>query len=77
MKYMLHVFFQLQLTNDILFPFQSINLRRQTARLHVNIVRKKWHFLCITHSIGRAFSGGSLLKCYVDGDLVSSERCRF
>ncbi|XP_050939531.1 BEACH domain-containing protein B isoform X3 [Cucumis melo] len=57
--------------------YESVNLRRQTVRLHVNIVRKKWHFLCITHSIGRAFSGGSSLKCYVDGDLVSSERCRY
>ncbi|KAG6608127.1 BEACH domain-containing protein B, partial [Cucurbita argyrosperma subsp. sororia] len=66
-----------ELTNNIPFPFQSINLKRQSVRLHVNIVRKKWHFLCITHSIGRAFSGGSLLRCYVDGDLVSSERCRY
>lgn len=45
--------------------------------MHVNLVRKKWHFLCITHTIGRAFSGGSLLRCYLDGDLVSSERCRY
>ncbi|XP_050124229.1 BEACH domain-containing protein B-like isoform X1 [Malus sylvestris] len=57
--------------------YESINLKRQSVQLQVNIVRKKWHFLCITHSIGRAFSGGSLLRCYVDGDLVSSERCRY
>ena len=56
---------------------QSINLKKQRVDLHVNLVRRRWHFLCITHSIGRAFSGGSLLKCYIDGDLVSSERCRF
>ncbi|KAK4276908.1 hypothetical protein QN277_015003 [Acacia crassicarpa] len=57
--------------------YESINLKRQRVDLHVNFVRRKWHFLCITHSIGRAFSGGSLLRCYLDGDLVSSERCRY
>ncbi|KAK6245788.1 hypothetical protein SCA6_008878 [Theobroma cacao] len=57
--------------------YESINLKRQYIRMHVNLVRKKWHFLCITHTIGRAFSGGSLLRCYLDGDLVSSERCRY
>ncbi|XP_031393123.1 BEACH domain-containing protein B isoform X2 [Punica granatum] len=57
--------------------YESSNLKRQCAQLHVNLVRKKWHFLCITHSIGRAFSGGSLLRCYVDGNLVSSERCSY
>ncbi|KAK9271394.1 hypothetical protein L1049_026984 [Liquidambar formosana] len=64
------------LTKDKLI-YESINQKRQYVSLHVNLVRKKWHFLCITHSIGRAFSGGSLLRCYVDGDLVSSERCRY
>lgn len=43
----------------------------------INLVRKKWHFLCLTHTIGRTFSGGSQLKCYLDGTLVSSERCRY
>ncbi|OMO50809.1 hypothetical protein CCACVL1_30251 [Corchorus capsularis] len=57
--------------------YESINLKRQSVQMHVNIVRKKWHFLCITHTIGRAFSGGSLVRCYVDGDLVSSEKCRY
>ncbi|TKY74425.1 BEACH domain-containing protein lvsC [Spatholobus suberectus] len=57
--------------------YESINLKRQRVDLHVNLVRKRWHFLCITHSIGRAFSAGSLLRCYLDGDLVSSERCRY
>lgn len=56
---------------------QSLNLKRQCVQLDVAFVKNKWHFLCITHSIGRAFSGGSVLRCYVDGDLVSSERCRF
>ncbi|KAJ4830317.1 hypothetical protein Tsubulata_011294 [Turnera subulata] len=57
--------------------FESNNLRRHSVQLNVNLARKKWHFLCLTHSIGRAFSGGSLLRCYVDGDLVASERCRY
>lgn len=57
--------------------YESINLKRQRSDLHVNLVRRRWHFLCITHSIGRAFSGGSLLRCYLDGGLVSSERCRY
>ncbi|KAK6940250.1 Neurobeachin, alpha-solenoid region, partial [Dillenia turbinata] len=57
--------------------YESINQKRQCVPLHTTIVRKKWHFLCITHSIGRPFYGGSLLRCYVDGDLVSSEKCRY
>lgn len=57
--------------------YESINQKRQCVSLHINLVRKKWHFLCLTHSIGRAFSGGSQLRCYVDGVLVSSERCRY
>lgn len=57
--------------------YESINQKRQCVSLHVNLVRKKWHFLCLTHSIGRAFSGGSQLRCYVDGNLASSEKCRY
>lgn len=55
---------------------QSINQKRQSVSLPVNLLRKKWHLVCLTHSIGRAFSGGSQLRCYVDGVLVSSEKCR-
>ncbi|KAL2459002.1 hypothetical protein Fot_55288 [Forsythia ovata] len=57
--------------------YESVNQKRQCVSLNVNIVRKKWHFLCLTHSIGRAFSGGSQLRCYLDGVLVSSEKCRY
>nr|GLL18344.1 BEACH domain-containing protein B isoform X1 [Ipomoea trifida] len=57
--------------------YESINQKRHCVSLHVNLARKKWHFLCITHTIGRAFSGGSQLKCYLDGVLVSSEKCRY
>lgn len=64
--------------DTISLPFlsQSLNLKRQCVNVHANLVCKKWHFICISHSIGRAFWGGSLLRCYVDGDLVSSARCR-
>lgn len=64
------------LANSKLF-YASINLKRQCVQMSVNLARKKWHFLCITHSIGRPFSGGSLLRCYIDGDLVSSEKCSY
>ncbi|KAM7514487.1 hypothetical protein LguiA_004070 [Lonicera macranthoides] len=57
--------------------YESINQKRQSVSLPVNLLRKKWHFVCLTHSIGRAFSGGSQLRCYVDGVLVSSEKCRY
>ncbi|OUZ99745.1 BEACH domain [Macleaya cordata] len=57
--------------------YESFNQKRQCVSLPLNLVQKKWHFLCITHSIGRAFSGGSQLRCYVDGGLVSSEKCRY
>ncbi|GAB2294234.1 hypothetical protein Dimus_028451 [Dionaea muscipula] len=57
--------------------YESINQKRQCVSVHVNLVRRRWHFLCLTHSIGRAFSGGSIFKCYVDGALISSEKCRY
>ncbi|KAL3340220.1 hypothetical protein AABB24_028710 [Solanum stoloniferum] len=57
--------------------YESINQKRQSVVLQVNLVRKKWHFLCLTHTIGRTFSGGSQLKCYLDGTLASSEKCRY
>ncbi|XP_010474048.1 PREDICTED: BEACH domain-containing protein B-like [Camelina sativa] len=57
--------------------YVSLNLKRLCVNVHTNLVCKKWHFICVSHSIGRAFWGGSLLRCYVDGDLVSSERCSY
>ncbi|THU62740.1 hypothetical protein C4D60_Mb01t08320 [Musa balbisiana] len=57
--------------------FESINQKRQCVLLPLNLLPRKWQFLCITHSIGRAFSGGSQLRCYVDGNLISSEKCRY
>ncbi|CAL9114662.1 unnamed protein product [Musa textilis] len=57
--------------------FESISQKRQCVLLPLNLLPRKWQFLCITHSIGRAFSGGSQLRCYVDGNLISSEKCRY
>ncbi|KAK9080847.1 hypothetical protein SSX86_000606 [Deinandra increscens subsp. villosa] len=57
--------------------FESIYQKRQCVSFPLSLIGKKWHFLCITHSIGRAFSGGSHLKCYLDGVLVSSEKCSY
>ncbi|KAI3460067.1 hypothetical protein Pfo_016730 [Paulownia fortunei] len=57
--------------------YESINQKRQCVSMNFNLVRKKWHFFCLVHSVGRAFSGGSQLKCYLDGVLVSSEKCRY
>ncbi|KAK8941577.1 hypothetical protein KSP40_PGU012222 [Platanthera guangdongensis] len=64
------------LGNGKLF-FESINQKRHCISLSLNLHPRKWHFFCITHGIGRAFSGGSPVRCYVDGDLVSSEKCRY
>ncbi|KAL3514285.1 hypothetical protein ACH5RR_027002, partial [Cinchona calisaya] len=64
------------LAKDVLI-YESNNQKHQSVSLQVNLVRKKWHFLCLTHTIGRAFSGGSQLRCFVDGVLVSSEKCRY
>ncbi|GJU06967.1 BEACH domain-containing protein B isoform X1 [Tanacetum coccineum] len=55
----------------------AVYQKRQCVSLPLSLVGKRWHFLCITHSIGRAFSGGSHLKCYLDGVLVSSEKCSY
>ncbi|XP_042020550.1 BEACH domain-containing protein B-like isoform X1 [Salvia splendens] len=57
--------------------YESINQKRQCASMSFNLVRKKWYFFCLVHSVGRAFSGGSQLKCYLDGVLLSSEKCRY
>ncbi|KAL4566093.1 hypothetical protein LXL04_030203 [Taraxacum kok-saghyz] len=57
--------------------FESRYQKQQCVSFPLNLVGKKWHFLCLTHSIGRAFSGGSLVKCYIDGALISSEKCSY
>ncbi|PKA52227.1 hypothetical protein AXF42_Ash010123 [Apostasia shenzhenica] len=57
--------------------FESVSQKRHCIVLSLSLHPKKWHFLCISHSVGRAFSGGSLVKCFVDGDLSSSVKCRY
>lgn len=64
------------LRKDMLI-FESISQKRQCVSLSLNLLPRTWHFLAITHSIGRAFSGGSVLRCYIDGNLMSSEKCRY
>ncbi|KAL3830393.1 hypothetical protein ACJIZ3_019195 [Penstemon smallii] len=64
------------ITKDRLI-YQSINQKRQCVSMNINCIKKKWHLFCLVHSLGRAFSGGSQLKCYLDGVLVSSEKCRY
>lgn len=56
---------------------QSVSPKHQCVMLSLSLPTKQWKFLCVTHTIGRTFSGGSQLRCYVDGDLVSSEKCRY
>lgn len=56
--------------------WQSINKKHQCVLLQLKLPPKEWKFLSVTHTIGRAFSGGSQLRCYVDGELVSCEKCR-
>ncbi|XP_078166919.1 binding protein isoform X2 [Carex rostrata] len=57
--------------------FESISQKRQCVMLPLNMMAKQWHFVSVTHSIGRAFSAGSQLRCYLDGNLISSEKCRY
>ncbi|XP_037457938.1 BEACH domain-containing protein B-like isoform X2 [Triticum dicoccoides] len=57
--------------------YESINKKHQCVLLQLKLPPKEWKFLSVTHTIGRAFSGGSQLRCYVDGELVSCEKCRY
>ncbi|XP_047071626.1 BEACH domain-containing protein B-like [Lolium rigidum] len=57
--------------------YESINKKQQCVLLQLKLPPKEWKFLSVTHTLGRAFSGGSQLRCYIDGELVSSEKCRY
>ncbi|KAF7097943.1 hypothetical protein CFC21_099720 [Triticum aestivum] len=57
--------------------YESINKKHQCVLLQLKLPPKEWKLLSVTHTIGRAFSGGSQLRCYVDGELVSCEKCRY
>ncbi|CAL4966889.1 unnamed protein product [Urochloa decumbens] len=57
--------------------YESISQKHQCVLFPLKLPPKEWKFLSVTHTIGRAFSGGSQLRCYVDGELVSSEKCGY
>ncbi|KAL6629117.1 hypothetical protein ACP70R_028882 [Stipagrostis hirtigluma subsp. patula] len=57
--------------------YESVSPKHQCVLLPLSLPTKQWKFLCVTHTVGRTFSGGSQLRCYVDGDLVSTEKCRY
>ncbi|XBI45636.1 hypothetical protein VPH35_110081 [Triticum aestivum] len=57
--------------------YESVSQKNQCVLLPLSLPTKQWKFLSVTHTVGRAFSGGSQLRCYVDGDLVSTEKCRY
>ncbi|XP_062179129.1 BEACH domain-containing protein B-like [Phragmites australis] len=63
--------------NKSALVYESINQKHQCVLLPLKIPPKEWRFLSVTHTIGRAFSGGSQLRCYIDGELVSSEKCGY
>ena len=62
--------------NHPTYLMQSVSQKNQCVLLPLSLPTKQWKFLSVTHTVGRAFSGGSQLRCYVDGDLVSTEKCR-
>ncbi|KZV43357.1 BEACH domain-containing protein lvsC-like, partial [Dorcoceras hygrometricum] len=57
--------------------YEAINQKQQCVSMDIKFVERNWHFLSLVHSVGRAFSSGSQLKCYLDGVLLSSEKCRY
>ncbi|XP_024540202.1 BEACH domain-containing protein B isoform X1 [Selaginella moellendorffii] len=53
------------------------NHKKQATSMSIRLESKKWHFICVTHTTGRALSTGSLCKIFVDGKLSSSEKLRY
>lgn len=56
---------------------ESISSKRQTISMTVGLQVKRWYFICITHSTGRALAGGNSLKVFLDGELKTSEKLRY
>ncbi|KAH9329817.1 hypothetical protein KI387_001925, partial [Taxus chinensis] len=56
---------------------ETVTVKRQAVSVHSKLSPKRWYFLCITHSTGRAFSGGHTIRYYVDAALVGSEKVRY
>ncbi|WVZ78912.1 hypothetical protein U9M48_026555 [Paspalum notatum var. saurae] len=67
----------IEIKSPFLWPYRSINQKHQCVLLPLKLPPKEWRFLSVTHTIGRAFSGGSQLRCYVDGELQSYEKCGY
>uniref|UniRef100_A0A0D9VCI8 BEACH domain-containing protein B n=1 Tax=Leersia perrieri TaxID=77586 RepID=A0A0D9VCI8_9ORYZ len=57
--------------------YESISQKHQCVLLPLSLPTKKWIFLSVTHTVGRAFSAGSQLRCYVDGGQISNQKCRW
>nr|XP_015625233.1 BEACH domain-containing protein B isoform X4 [Oryza sativa Japonica Group] len=57
--------------------FESISQKHQCVLSPLSLPTKQWIFLSVTHSVGRAFSTGSQLRCYVDGGQISNQKCRW
>ncbi|KAL6603651.1 hypothetical protein ACP70R_044012 [Stipagrostis hirtigluma subsp. patula] len=63
--------------NKSALVYECVSQKHQCVLLPLKIPPKEWRLLSVTHTIGRAFSGGSQLRCYVNGELVSSEKCGY
>uniref|UniRef100_J3L9U4 BEACH domain-containing protein n=2 Tax=Oryza brachyantha TaxID=4533 RepID=J3L9U4_ORYBR len=57
--------------------YESISQKHQCVLLPLSLPTKQWIFLSVTHTVGRAFSAGSQLRCYVDGGQISNQKCRW
>ncbi|KAH7332120.1 hypothetical protein KP509_20G069100 [Ceratopteris richardii] len=56
---------------------QVLGQKAETACLNATLQPKRWYHLSISHSVGRALTGGSVLKVYIDGTLVITEKLRY
>lgn len=56
---------------------ESISNKRQIGSMTVGLQLKRWYFVCITHSTGRALAGGNSLKVFINGELKASEKLRY
>eukprot|EP01018_Ginkgo_biloba_P014188 Gb_28819 [translate_table: standard] len=65
------------LINEERLIVETMSQKRQAVSLRTKLASKRWYFLCITHSSGRAFSGGNTLRYYVDAALVGGEKLRY
>ncbi|KAL2652898.1 hypothetical protein R1flu_021026 [Riccia fluitans] len=57
--------------------FECTSNKRQTISVGLKLQLRRWHFLCITHSTGRALTGGNTLNVFLDGAPVASEKFRY